>query len=117
MADWWYYVRSGSYCCDRCIDASKYLKVAKKNLKKGEKLDAIGGFSAYGLCENAEQARKENLLPMGLIEDCILINDIPKDQAITFDDVKLSSDHELINELWMKQQDFFFNDRKNELKS
>lgn len=91
--------------------------VAKKNLKKGEKLDAIGGYCAYGLCENAEQARKENLLPMGLIEDCILINDIPKDQAITFDDVKLSSDHELINELWMKQQDFFFNDSKNELKS
>ena len=63
--------------------------VAKRNLKSGEVLDGIGGFTCYGLIENADSSRSENLLPMGLSEGCKLRRDVPKDQCISYEDVEL----------------------------
>ena len=65
------------------------ITVAKRDLEAGELLDGIGGFTCYGMIENAEVRQAENLLPMGLSEDCSLTSDIRKDQAITYADVKL----------------------------
>jgi predicted homoserine dehydrogenase-like protein len=61
----------------------------QEDLTVGETLDGIGGFDTYGTCENAEVARDEALLPMGLSEGCRLIRDVPKDSAIGRDDVEL----------------------------
>ncbi|MEA5160807.1 SAF domain-containing protein [Cereibacter johrii] len=63
--------------------------VAKRDLKAGEVLDGIGGFTAYGQCENMETFVSEQLLPMGLAEGGVLLRDIPRDQALTFADVRL----------------------------
>jgi len=63
--------------------------VAKRGLKSGELLDGIGGFASYGLIENSDKFRAENLLPMGLSEGCRLLRDIPMDSAITRADVEL----------------------------
>ncbi|MEM1137628.1 MAG: NAD(P)-dependent oxidoreductase [Bacteroidota bacterium] len=60
---------------------------AKSDLKAGETIDGLGGFKSYGVCENYAVARKENLLPMGLAEGCVLKKDIQKDQEITYDDI------------------------------
>jgi predicted homoserine dehydrogenase-like protein len=65
------------------------ITVAKRDLEAGEILDGIGGFTCYGMIENAGVCQAENLLPMGLSEECSLIRDIRKDQAITYADVKL----------------------------
>ncbi len=65
------------------------LTLAKRDLKAGETLDGIGGFACYGVIDNAEVARRDNLLPMGLSDGCRLKNDISKDQPLTYDDVKL----------------------------
>ncbi|MFC4873659.1 NAD(P)H-dependent oxidoreductase [Negadavirga shengliensis] len=62
---------------------------AKTDLKKGDKLDGIGHYMTYGLCENADVAHRERLLPLGLAEGCLLTRDIAKDQVITYDDVIL----------------------------
>lgn len=62
---------------------------AKRPLLAGETLDGIGGFTCYGMLENALSARAENLLPMGLTDGCRLLRDIPMDQAITFSDITL----------------------------
>lgn len=62
---------------------------AKRDLKAGEVLDGIGGFSCYGMLENYEISRAENLLPMGLTEGCRLKRGISKDKAITYDDIEL----------------------------
>jgi predicted homoserine dehydrogenase-like protein len=43
----------------------------------------------YGLCENYDTARNENLLPIGVASGCRLKNDVSKDQVITYDDVEL----------------------------
>ena len=62
---------------------------AKIDLKAGETLDGIGWDMTYGEAENADITHKERLLPMGLAEGCKLIRDVPKDQALTYDDVEL----------------------------
>lgn len=65
------------------------LTIAKRDLKAGEALDGIGGFTCYGTIDNAEVTWRENLLPMGVSEGCRINRDIPKDQPITYDDVEL----------------------------
>jgi predicted homoserine dehydrogenase-like protein len=63
------------------------ITMAKRELKAGEVLDGIGGFTCYGTIDNAEVAAEQSLLPMGLSHGCRLTRDIPKDQAIGYDDV------------------------------
>lgn len=62
---------------------------AKTNLKAGEIIDGLGEYKTYGLCENIEMSMKKRLLPIGLAKGCKLINDMPKDSLITYDDVKI----------------------------
>ena len=62
---------------------------AKIDLKTGEVLDGMGYYMTYGQAENSDVTYKEKLLPMGLAEGCKLINDIPKDKVLTYDDVVL----------------------------
>jgi predicted homoserine dehydrogenase-like protein len=62
---------------------------AKIDLKAGETIDCIGGYMTYGQCETAEITAAENLLPVGLAEDCKLKRDVAKDQVLTYDDVEL----------------------------
>jgi predicted homoserine dehydrogenase-like protein len=65
------------------------IAVAKFDLKAGECLDGIGGFTCYGVLENVEVSMRENLLPMGLNEGCRLKKDVFKDQPISYDDIDL----------------------------
>lgn len=76
--------------------------VAKKDIKKGDLIDGLGGFVAYGVCENYKTARSEKLLPIGLAENSIAIKDIKKDQAIKFSDVQLPKGR-TIDKLWEEQ--------------
>ena len=62
---------------------------AKVDLKAGDVLDGMGWYLTYGQCENADVARAENLLPMGLAEGCRLRRDLPRDAVLTYDDVEL----------------------------
>lgn len=65
------------------------ITVAKRDLKAGERLDGIGGFTCYGMLENSDVCQAEGLLPMGLSEGCSITHNITKDQAITYEDVVL----------------------------
>jgi predicted homoserine dehydrogenase-like protein len=78
------------------------LTLAKRDLRAGEVLDGIGGFCAYGLIDNAAQARAHRLLPIGLSEGSILRRDVRRDQAVSFDDVDLPSES-LAHSLWQEQ--------------
>ena len=62
---------------------------AKIDLHPGDLLDGPGGYTTYGLCENADVARAERLLPSGLAEGCRVRRAVPRDQVITRDDVEL----------------------------
>jgi predicted homoserine dehydrogenase-like protein len=63
--------------------------VAKKDLKAGEVLDGIGGFTVHGMIHRADAARRENLLPLGLTEGGRLKRPIKKGQLIRYDQVEL----------------------------
>jgi predicted homoserine dehydrogenase-like protein len=65
------------------------LAIAKRGLKAGAKLDGIGGYDTYALIDNYDTARRENLLPMGAAEGCVLKRDVAIDQPITYADVEL----------------------------
>jgi len=62
---------------------------AKRDLKAGETIDALGGFAVYGLIEKASVARAENLLPLGLAVGGVMKRDVARGQVITYDDVEL----------------------------
>ena len=70
--------------------------IAKKDLKKGERLDGEGGFCARGRLISSEKSKKEKILPLGLTDNAILNKDINKDETIKLDDVILDLPNEVI---------------------
>ena len=82
------------------------LTVAKRDLKAGEELDGIGGFTCYGTIDNSEIMRSENLLPMGLSASCRLKNDVRKDQAISYADVEVPRGR-ICDQLRAEQNEYF----------
>lgn len=60
---------------------------AKQNLKQGDKLDGVGGYSCYGLVENCTNQATQPGLPICLSENIVLKKDIEKDEKICIDDV------------------------------
>ena len=62
---------------------------AKRDLGAGDVVDGLGGFSAYGLAEDAATASAERLLPIGLAEGCRVRRDVSRDEVLTLDDVEV----------------------------
>lgn len=60
---------------------------AKRDLKKGELLDGIGGYTCYGLIENNKNSKSQTGLPICLADDITIHHDIQKDQKIFLEDV------------------------------
>jgi predicted homoserine dehydrogenase-like protein len=81
--------------------------IAKRDLKAGEILDGIGGFTCYGMIDNAEVQREEMLLPMGLSNGAVLKRDIGKDETIKWGDVDVPEG--LVSLKLRKEQDSYFN--------
>ncbi|MEO8132506.1 MAG: NAD(P)-dependent oxidoreductase [Betaproteobacteria bacterium] len=76
--------------------------IAKRDLKAGEQLDGVGGFTCYGLIENHRAARHMNALPIAMSDDCVLLRNVHKDEVIKFDDVKMPP-LRVRDELWAEQ--------------
>jgi predicted homoserine dehydrogenase-like protein len=83
------------------------ITLAKRDLKPGEILDGIGGFTCYGMIENADVSMNNRYLPMGLSDGCRVKREILKDQEITYEDVELPKDR-LSDKLRNEQSIFFF---------
>jgi predicted homoserine dehydrogenase-like protein len=66
------------------------LVYAKKDLKAGDTLDEIGGYTYYGLLEDIKEVSVRNYLPVSLATGCILKKDIQKDELITLKDVEFN---------------------------
>ena len=82
--------------------------LAKRDLRAGERLDGVGGFTAYGTIENADVFSAGNFLPIGLSEGCVLRRPVPKDQPVTYADVELPPGR-LCDRLRAEQNAFFSN--------
>ncbi|HEC23559.1 MAG TPA: flagellar biosynthesis protein FlgA [Chloroflexi bacterium] len=66
------------------------ITIAKRDLKAGETIDALGGYTVYGMIERADVAREERLLPLGLAPGSKLLRDVAMGEAVTYDDVELN---------------------------
>ena len=77
---------------------------AKKDLKKGDKLDGEGGFCARGRLITSEKSKREKILPLGLTDNAILIKDINKDDVIKLNDVDLNLPEDVV-----KARDYQYN--------
>jgi predicted homoserine dehydrogenase-like protein len=71
---------------------AEVITVAKRDLKAGEILDGGGGYTVNGLCEKAEIARQQDLLPLGLSSGAQLKTNAAKGTAITYAMVDLKED-------------------------
>lgn len=64
--------------------------VAKRDLKAGEALDGIGGFTIRGTFISAGEAKEKNALPMGIVNrNTKMVRDVKKGDIITYADVEL----------------------------
>ena len=79
----------GESCGAPIGQISEVVAAAKKNLKPGTILDGEGGYTVYGLIENADTAKAENLVPIGLTQGAEVIGEIPEGGMITYDNVEL----------------------------
>jgi predicted homoserine dehydrogenase-like protein len=74
---------------------SECIAIAKRDLKAGETLDAIGEFCYRGSIDLAGKARAERLLPLGLAKGAVLKRDVPRDRALAYDDLASIPDTQL----------------------
>ncbi|MBD5552138.1 MAG: NAD(P)-dependent oxidoreductase [Lachnospiraceae bacterium] len=75
---------------------SECITIAKKNLKKGEVLDAIGEYCYRASIDLHSVAKEGNMLPVGLAKGAIMKCDVAKDTVITYDMVELSEKSVLV---------------------
>lgn len=62
------------------------ITLAKRDLKAGEPLDYIGGYTVYGMIEEYDTAKRMNAVPIGLInKNTVAKKDIKKGEVITYD--------------------------------
>lgn len=82
------------------------IAAAKTDLKAGQTIDGLGYYMTYGLAENADIVERDNLLPIGVAEGCVLTRDLSKDEVLTYADVELPSGR-LIDRLRNEQRQRF----------
>lgn len=82
------------------------ISYAKRDLKTGERLDGMGGFTCYGLVDRYESCAREGFLPIAVSLDCVLLRDVPKDQPIRYADVRLPEGR-LVDQLRAEQAERF----------
>jgi predicted homoserine dehydrogenase-like protein len=80
--------------------------MAKRDLEAGEELDGIGGYNCYGLIDNLEDARRGDVLPIGLAAGARLTRAVGADQPISNADVELPQGR-LVDKLRAQQADHF----------
>ncbi len=83
------------------------VSVAKRDIKKGEKFDSIGGEMIFGSLETKEDQERGKHLPIGIVtEGAFAKRDIKKGSLLTYDDVELNNNSEIVK-LRKIQDDYF----------
>jgi predicted homoserine dehydrogenase-like protein len=80
--------------------------IAKRDMGAGEELDGIGGYNCYGLIDNLENARRDDILPIGQAAGARLTRAVAEDQPIRNADVTLPEGR-LIDDLRAQQAAHF----------
>ncbi|HEY3292041.1 MAG TPA: SAF domain-containing protein [Candidatus Nanopelagicaceae bacterium] len=76
--------------------------MAKKDLYPGDTIDGIGGYTVRGYADIAKDAKRDNLVPIGLIQNAIVQKPVKVGELISYDQVELD-ESSLIVQLRRKQ--------------
>lgn len=79
------------------------IAIAKRPLRAGETLDAIGEYCYRGSIDTAAAARQEHLLPLGLAKGCVLGRDVAAGEPIRYTDLERLPETPLVE--MRRQQD------------
>lgn len=85
--------------------------VAKRNIKAGEKLDAVGEYCYRSWTMTVVEARAKNAVPCGLLQDGQALKDIAAGELITFENASPNT-HSLITKLRAKQDEMIWGSSK-----
>jgi predicted homoserine dehydrogenase-like protein len=83
--------------------------LAKRDLKAGETIDELGGYTVYGEAESAAATARGGLLPIGVAVGARMTRDVAKDAALTYADVELPRGR-LVDRLRAEQAAMFAGD-------
>lgn len=61
---------------------------AKRALRRGERLDGVGGYTCYGLIDNCYQGHAHPGLPILLADDVVVTRDIDMDEPVLLTDIE-----------------------------
>lgn len=76
----------------------------KRDLHEGDQLDSIGGYTYAGCAIDFQDAKDNNYVPLGLLENSTVNKEIKKGQKISFNDIILDPSNIRYN-LWKKQEE------------
>lgn len=65
---------------------------AKRDLQPGDKIDALGGYTVYGMIERADQAKSSGQVPLGIAMGGTVVKPIKAHHPIHYDDVELDTE-------------------------
>jgi predicted homoserine dehydrogenase-like protein len=68
---------------------TEVIAATKKVHQAGDVFDGIGGYSARGVTDRVEDALRDNLVPIGILQGAVAKREIPVGAYVTFDDVEL----------------------------
>ena len=86
---------------------SECITVAKIDLKAGQTIDGIGGYTTYGSICKHEEAKEKGYVPYGLVnQKAVMKRDVKKGELITYDDIELDTTT-LIYKLRQEQDKIF----------
>jgi predicted homoserine dehydrogenase-like protein len=86
----------------RPVPVASVACAAKRPLAAGEVLDGEGGYTVYGIIDDAAAAGRERLLPMGLCRGAKIVRPVAEDDLVRLDDVALDTSGSLYA-LWQEQ--------------
>jgi predicted homoserine dehydrogenase-like protein len=69
---------------------------AKRDLNPGDKIDALGGYTVYGLIERARVASAEDMVPIGLIVGATVERPVKAGEPIRYPDVALDEAQSIV---------------------
>jgi predicted homoserine dehydrogenase-like protein len=82
---------------------AEVMTVAKRALEPGDRLDAFGGYTFYGVIDRAEEARALDALPVGLAPGAAIVRPVAAGAIVTWDDVRLDEESTVVK--LRRQQD------------
>jgi predicted homoserine dehydrogenase-like protein len=87
---------------------AEVMAVAKRDLAPGVQLDDFGGYTFYGVMDEASQVRAINALPVGLAPGARICRPVKAGEPITWDDVTLDESQTVVR--LRREQDNLYTD-------